>query len=944
MPAVQMPYRAFLACGRTAVTCVLLALLSFAAAAADPGKAAKLYEDALARYQMSDLPGAVIQLRNALQADRNNLAVQMLLAKVLSAQGDARGAEVAYLEAMRLGVNRAEVVTGLARALVAQAKHAQLFEHERFDVNGLPPGVKFELLLLRASASADLGDTKAAFAAVDQARELQPGSVEVWLTEVPLRIRTRQFREAKAAVERALKLAPTAANVWYQKGSVAHVTGDRPAAFAAYDRALVLEPTHVEALISRAGLSMDAGKLVEAGRDIAELRRIAPTETRGAYLRALLAEREGDGIAARAALRDITALLEPVPFDFMRYRPQLLMLAGLAQYGLGEREKAKPYLEAFHRAQSGSPVAKLLAQLQLTDGQPELALEVLDSYLRQQPADGHALALKAAVLMAQGRHAKATALMQESLRQKDSPALRSVLGLSMIGGGQAAVALAELERAYKADPRQTQAGAALVSLYLRGQQTAKARAIAEDLVRQRPANPGFHNLLGMAKAQAGDGAGATAAYNQAIKLDDKFVAAKLNLARLEVAAKSHEAAAARLTALQKTDETSIDILLELAMLADRRGQPADAQRWLEKAVDHASPRELRPGLGLTEFHLRKGNPQAALAAARALAAKLPDELAVQLALARAQLAAGDPTNARTTLSGATRTASYDAAVQVEIALLQMAAGNPSGAAYNLQKAFADKPDFLPAHVLMAEVEIRQGEPVKAEARARQVVLKHPQRAVGHTLLGDVAVSRGQQTAAIDAYRKAHQTEPSTDTLLRLFHMLYTQGGDRQPALQLAEQWLKSWPQDRQVRRLLSDSYARLGRFSAAKQSYEALLKLVPDDPEALNNLANVLLRLKDPSAQKVAEQALARSADSPHALDTAGWAAHQAGHADRALQLLRDARLREPGNAEIRYHLAAALAATGRRAEARAELEAALKDRRELESAAAAEDLLRSLR
>ncbi len=941
---MQKPTRAFIARGRSALAGALIALLPLLATAADPAQAAKLYEDALGRYQKNDLSGAVIQLRNALQADKNNLAVQMLLAKVLSAQGDARGAEVAYLEALRLGVNRAEVIPGLARALVAQAKHAQLFEHERFDVNGLPPAVKLEMLLLRASASADLGDTKAAFAAVEQARALQPGNVEVWLTEVPLRIRARQFREAQAAVEQALKLAPNAANAWYQKGSVAHVMGDRAAAFAAYDRTLALDPSHVEGLIARAGLSMDAGKLTEAAKDVAELRRIAPTEARGLYLRALLAERDGDAVGARAALREITALLEPVPFDFLRYRPQLLMLAGLAQFGLGEREKAKPFLDAFHRQQPGSPVAKLLAQLHVAEGQPELALEVLDTYLRQQPNDGQALALKASVLMVQGRHAKATALMQESLRQKDSPTLRSVLGMSMIGGGQAGNALAELERAYKADPKQTQAGMALVNLYLRAQQTAKAKAVAEALVRQRPANPGFHNLLGMAKAQGGDSAGAIASYNQAIKLDDKFVGAKLNLARLEIAAKSYDAAAARLTALQKSDETNIDILLELALLADRRGQFADAQRWLEKAVDHAGPRELRPGLGLTEFHLRRANPQAALAAARALTAKLPDELAVQLALARAQLAAGDSTNARATLSNATRTATYDAAVQVEVALLQMAAGNPGGAAYNLQKAFADKPDFLPAHVLMTEVEIRQNEPAKAEARARQIVQKFPQRAIGHTLLGDVSASRGQTAAAIDAYRKAHQTEPSTDTLLRLYNALYAQGGDRQPALQLAEQWLKSRPQDRQVRRLLSDSYARLGRYPAAKQSYEAFLKLVPDDPEALNNLANVLLRMKDPGAQKVAEQALARSASSPPALDTAGWAAHLAGQQDRALQLLRDARLRDPGNAEIRYHLAAVLAATGRRTEARDELEAALKDRRQLESSAAAEDLLRSLK
>lgn len=912
--------------------------------AVDKLQASKLYEDALARYQKNDLAGAVIQLRNALQADKTNLAVQALLAKLLLAQGDARAAEVAYLEALRLGVNRAEVAPGLARALLAQGKHAQVFEQEHFQVDGLPPAVKFEMLLLRSGASSDLGDYRAAMAAVDEARQLQPNNPEVWLSEVPLRIRSRQYREAQAAVERALKLAPDSAAPWYHQGSVAHVQGDRAGAKAGYDKALARDPAHVEALIARAGLAFDAGNLADAAKDVAELRRIAPAETRGAYLAALLAEREGDGPRAREALRTVTALLDPVPFDLLRYRPQLLMLAGLAQFGLGEREKAKPFLEAFHRQQPGSPVSKLLAQLQLGEGQLDNAIDVLDSYLRIQPQDGQALALKASALMAQGRHAKAASLMQESLRAKDSPTLRSVLGLSLMGGGQADVALAELERAFRADPRQTQAGTALVGLYLRSRQTAKARAVADALVKQRPSHAGFHNLLGMVKAQAGDKAGAAVSYNQAIKLDAGFTAAKLNLARMEIGAQAYDAAAARLTELQKAEDTNIDVLMDLALLADRRRQPAQAQRWLEKAVDHAGPRELRPALALTDLHLRTGNRSAALATAKSLSAKAPDELPTQLALARAQLATGDATGARTTLSNATRTATYDAAVQVEVALLQLAAGNPSGAAYNLQKAFADKPDFLPAQALMTEVEIRLGEVAKAESRARQIAQKHPQRAVGHTLIGDVAAARGQPAAAIDAYRKAHQVEPSSDTLVRLFQAIAAQPGDRAPALQLAEQWLKNRPQDRQVRRLLSDSYARLGRFPAARQSYEALLKLQPDDPEALNNLANVLLQLKDPAALKVAEQALAHSPGAPHIMDTAGWAAHQAGQTDRALQLLRDARLRDPSNAEVRFHLASVLAASGRRAEAREEVEAALKDRRALDSVAAAENLLRSLK
>ena len=72
-------------------------------------KASKYYEDALVRYEKKDINGAIIQLKNALQIDKNMLPVQMLLGKALLQNGDVVSAEVAFTEALRLGVNRAEV-------------------------------------------------------------------------------------------------------------------------------------------------------------------------------------------------------------------------------------------------------------------------------------------------------------------------------------------------------------------------------------------------------------------------------------------------------------------------------------------------------------------------------------------------------------------------------------------------------------------------------------------------------------------------------------------------------------------------------------------------------------------------------------------------------------------------------------------------------------------
>lgn len=619
------------------------------------------------------------------------------------------------------------------------------------------------------------------------------------------------------------------------------------------------------------------------------------------------------------------------------------MLNGLSHFGLGQRDKAKQYLVAFQRIQGNSPASKLLAQILLAEPNVPGAIDVLESYLKAQPADAQAMTLLASAYMSLGRNAKATALMQEALKGRDTPEMRTVLGVSLIRGGQSVEGVNELDSVFQKTPGQTQAGLTLINMYMRSGQAAKAISVAENLVKQFPQNAGFFNLLGMARGQGGNEAAAKTAFEQALKLDDSLIAAKLNLARLEIATKAYDAATARLTTILKTDEKNAEAMYEMAVISERRGETPDAQRWLEKANDLSGPKELRWGLALLNFFLRTGHLDLALQAAKRLSSKAPDNLQVLMAYGRTQLAMGDPIGAKSSLTSATRFADYNAPQQVEIAMLQLAANNLDGASYSLDKALSGQPDFLPAMALMADIELRKNDPVKAEKRARDIVAKYPQRAIGYSIFGDVARSRGQTAAAIDNYRRGHQTEPSTETLLRLLGALSLQDNGK-PAIQLGEQWINTHPKDIAVRKVVGDAYARAGNFALARSNYESVLKLAPDDSGVLNNLANVLLRLKDPAAIKIAEQALAKNPGNPNAIDTLGWILFQNGQTDRALTMLRDARLRVPNNAEIRYHLAVVLAQTGRKNEARDELEAVLKAGNSSEFTADAQALLRTLK
>ena len=129
---------------RPSVSAVAALVLSacLAAQAADP-RSAQYYEDALQRYEKQDYAGAIIQLKNSLKIDNQQLTVQLLLGKALLANGEVQAAEVAFNEATRLGVNRAEVVVPLAQTLVGQARLQEVVAPgPRFDPAGLPPMVR----------------------------------------------------------------------------------------------------------------------------------------------------------------------------------------------------------------------------------------------------------------------------------------------------------------------------------------------------------------------------------------------------------------------------------------------------------------------------------------------------------------------------------------------------------------------------------------------------------------------------------------------------------------------------------------------------------------------------------------------------------------------------------------------------------------------------------
>ncbi|WP_018228106.1 XrtA/PEP-CTERM system TPR-repeat protein PrsT [Methyloversatilis universalis] len=909
---------------RSSLAAALIATGLFAFSPVQAADAAgRYYEDALVRFEKKDDAGAIIQLKNALKADPNFLAAHMLLGRAALRKGDYAAAEVALREAQKRGVSRAEYIVPLANLLLAIGRQKEVLE--TLQVDDLPPGVRYEMTLVRAKAYLELGQYPQALATVKEARTQNASAASAVVLQSRIALQAGRPDEAASLAEQATSMAPSDTDAWGQRAAVAYAAGQLSQALGYYDRAVQFGPDNGEALLGRGSVLMDLGRMQDAKQSLLRSSDADVTEPRAAYLRAVIAESEGNKDEARKLLSEVAGLIDPLPRSVLTSRSHLALIAGLSHLAMGGAVKAKEYFELHIRFFPQQMAArKPLASLQLAMDEPAAAISTLEPLMRSGGArDPEVLTLMANAYSKLKRYQQATELLEQAAKLGNSSQVRTSLGLSLIGGKQTALGTEQLRNALREDPGQARASTALALVALRENQPRKAVELMEAVVKREPGNLAALNLLGVARAAARDFAGARKAYEKVMAADPKFDGVKLNLARLDIAEGKPDQARARLDALLKEKPDQASALFERAMLDASTGRSADALRGLEtlhaKHLNHVEGR-----VALIDLYLQTGALDKALETAKGVSQGQPGYLQVQGALARVQLARGDATGARSTLTAMTRVADFDPGAQYRIAQLQRLAGNPAGAAYSLEKALQGDPGFVPAKIMQADLLLAEGQIDKADARAQEVLKSPAAPADAYRVAGDAAMARSRWSDAIAHYRSALGRGAGADVAGRLYEA-HRRAGSQQQGRAAIEALVRERPKDMAVRLLLSQVQTAAGQLKEARATLEGVIKSVGESAPVLNNLANLQWQMQDPAAQQTAERAFKLAPSDPVVLDTLGWILAQKGQHDLALRHLREARLRSPQNPEIRYHLGWALAKAGRVSEARQELDAALQ-------------------
>lgn len=915
------PARPLLRQARLRVWLAGLAMLAVAqSAAAVSEKSSKFYEDAIKRAQANDIAGATVQLKNAIKLDRTNLGAHLMLGRILFEAGELKAAEAALEEAMRQGVGKAEVAPLLGQVYLKLGNTRALLDS--ITPSGLPPAIQAEVLTLRGAATAMTGNLAQAGKLFADARTLDPRSPLPDIAESSLLLRNGGGDNAVAMARRATELAPNHAGAWHQYGSVLYNVNKPAEALPAFDKALALNAKHVDARVSRASILYGQRKVAEASAELKILKDGKAIEPRASFLRAVIAEEAGQLALARAEYTDAANLIDAMTPAIRNANEPLLMAGALSHRALGNREKVREYLDnLLARNPRHAAGTMMLAETLLQSNELTRAGPMIEGLLRANPEDPQTLYMMGSLMLARKQYAQAAEFLDKAARKGAAPALRD-LSFSQFGQGQDKLALANLEKAFTGPNRDVRAGMELAVFHARQGDPKRAVKIAEELVARDPENLALINFMGNVKGRLRDMKGLKEAYERVLAKDPKFKPVVMNMSWFDMEEGRLDVARNRLRGYLKDQQRDADVIYQLGVLESMASRRAEAAS-LWSQGDAIQPKDPRFQLALMEMALQDQQPDKAVAAARTLQARHPESAQALMAASRAYLANGDVALARQTLQESVRKSGFDAEPLLAAARMLGQTGALDEAGHAVAKALQAVPDDPAALALRVELAARGGQPAEVDKALAALRAKHPNLHITLVTAGHVAYSRGQAAQAAALYRQVFDREPTTQLAMNLAQAHATA---REPdkGVAVLEAWVKRMPRDLVAMRALADMQIFAGKTDAARQTYATLVQAQPNDAGVLAAQARLLARLNDPAALAAAERAFKLAPAQGAIADTYGWLLLRSGNTEGAVRVLREARLRDPSNAVLRWHLAAALNKAGKRGEATEELKAAL--------------------
>lgn len=901
-----------------------------------PATSSSPFARAQDHYQRGDYRSAMIELRNALRANPNSAPARLLQAQVYLRLQQGLAAQTEIEAARKAGVKRDVTRHLMAEAMVQQRRFADALEEAKAEL--LPPAYAAEGARVRGLAKMGLRQVDEAKAELLQAEKLAPNSVQTKLDLARFYVASRDRKNAEASIDQALRLDPRNVRALIMKGDIVRATQGLEKSLPMFNQALAIDPQNLEARLERAATLTDLRRDKEAMADLQKIDKAVPDHPLSLYLQSVMKVRERKFQEAQALMTRTKGTLN----DY----PPALLLQGVIAFETNNLQQAQTYLGNLLKAAPKHSLARrLYAATLLRNGDPDGAIKEAKPLLEENPKDSRLLALVASAYVRKGQYDEAEGYLERAVAaEPNQAAIKTQLAMTRVAQGQNAEASRDLQAVLKDDPTSLQALMMAALVDMRSGDFKKGLLSADRLVKAHPNLAIGYNMRGAAFLAQSKFKEAESNFRAAIQKKPDYYEARRNLAQLLVAQKRFKEARSELSRALEADGRNAKTLMALADLSRQENKPQEQVDWLKKAI--ATNGDLMaPRLRLIQAYLDMKKPNDALSEANALSRDFPNNPAALEAIGRTQIATKQTSAAAGTFEKLTKVVPDDVRARVLYAraLAEDKRLDAARRAYTMALNLKNQ-DLSQVYLDLMALEARSGNFTQAIAHANALKAKYPKSNIADRALGDLYMGARQWDKAITSYETARKSGFDRALAISLSRA-YVNAKKPDQGVAVLQAWLKREPKDAAARIALADIHMSAKRYNQAIAEYNALGQAGQRSPIVLNNMAWMYSQMNDKRAVSFAEQAYKLAPNSPEIADTLGHIlVQQRVDPKRGLAIMQKAVAKKPNDPDMRYHLALALRANGKPADAVRELENILSKHKSFENVNLARQVLQQLK
>jgi protein O-GlcNAc transferase len=382
---------------------------------------------------------------------------------------------------------------------------------------------------------------------------------------------------------------------------------------------------------------------------------------------------------------------------------------------------------------------------------------------------------------------------------------------------------------------------------IREDRIKEAEAQLTRILNAKPNHPVALNLMGTIRAKQGRVNEAEGLFLRAIRSDNQFVGAHMNLAYIYLLQRAPEKAIGQLKDVIGLEPDNSEATEKLADLLLSQKQLDECIRLIEQ---QRKSRSISPTLLVTlgDAYLAKGaQKEAEEAYLAALEGRLENGGAL-FGLAQLSYSKGETRETSVYLARVSTLSADSESPEFlyKFALLALRVGMIDEAKAALEKCLKLRPND-PLYVLALGIAwLRRGDMFEAEKLFRRVIDLQPNSFQGQLHLGYVLLNQRKYVEAREWLEKSAKLNTAMPEVYYYLGLVAQEQNDNAKAIELFEKAVRILPSYAYARIALGSSYMKLKDYTRAKQELETAVKLDPEEPTAHYNLALLYARLKDP--------------------------------------------------------------------------------------------------